>query len=459
MRTRRRAVPRGTNAGAVDDFSTDFLPKLHPIGGFASALADKVSDGMSSPYRRPHSSSVSPSGTPVAGSKPVVPGRSGPLPRTAIFTDTLDQVNGVSNTYQYLAAYCRRRKIDLDFFTYGSRTSLEKQGSVRIFRYRPRLPMRYYAGLVFDLWTPRGNLQEDCRQGGYDLIHAATPGSMGLNALAAADQLGLPLVGVYHTALPEYVGTRRRSLMARLGLPSDLLEQSTLEGCWKFVEWYYRHCEKVLAPSRSIARTLGRRIRVPMDCFSRGVDTRRFSPEHRRESSRTTVLYVGRVSVEKNLPLLARIFRRHGDACLQVVGDGPFRSRMEREAPSANFTGFLTGLELSRAYASADLFAFPSETDTFGNVVLEAMSSGLPVVVTDKMGPKELVEHGSNGFVASNDQEFELYLNRLIQDEALRRDMGARSREMALERTWDAVFGSLFDCYREVVQGHRERVA
>ena len=77
------------------------------------------------------------------------------MPRIAVFTDTLDQVNGVSNTYQYLAAYCRERKIDLDFFTYGSRTSLEKQGSVRIFRYRPRLPIHYYAGLVFDLWTIR----------------------------------------------------------------------------------------------------------------------------------------------------------------------------------------------------------------------------------------------------------------------------------------------------------------
>ena len=389
----------------------------------------------------------------------MVPGSSGPVPGVAVFTDTLDQVNGVSNTYRYLAAYCRRRKIDLDFYTYGSRTSLEKQGSVRIFRYRPRLPIRYYTGLVFDLWTPRGILLEDCLQGEYDLIHAATPGAMGLNALAAAGKLGLPLVGVYHTALPEYVETRRRSLMARLGLPSDLLERSTSKGCWKFVEWYYGHCGKVLAPSRSIARTLGRRIHVPMGVFSRGVDARRFSPEHRRESSGTTVLYVGRVSVEKNLPLLARIFRRHGDARLQVVGDGPFRRRMEQEAPAANFTGFLAGLELSRAYASADLFAFPSETDTFGNVVLEAMSSGLPVVVTDKMGPRELVDHGSNGFIASDDREFESCLNRLIRDPELRRTMGARSRQMALERTWDAVFGSLFDCYREVVQGYRQRVA
>ncbi len=394
-----------------------------------------------------------------AGSKTVVLGRSAPVPGIAVFTDTLDQVNGVSNTYQYLAAYCRRRKIDLDFFTYGSRTSLEKQGSVRIFRYRPRLPIRYYAGLVFDLWTPRGNLLKDCREGGYGLIHAATPGSMGLNALAAAKKLRLPLVGVYHTALPEYVETRRRSLMTRLGLPSDLLERSTLEVCWKFVEWFYRHCQTVLAPSSSIARTLERRIRVPMDRFSRGVDARKFSPEHRQEPARTTVLYVGRVSVEKNLPLLARIFRSRRDARLVVVGDGPFRSRMEREAPNAKFTGFVTGLELSRAYASSDLFAFPSETDTFGNVVLEAMSSGLPVVVTDKMGPRELVDHGSNGFIASNDREFERYLDRLIKDKELRRSMGARSRTMALERTWDAVFGSLFDSYREVIRECREPVA
>lgn len=394
-----------------------------------------------------------------AGSKPAVLDRSGPVPRIAVFTDTLDQVNGVSNTYRYLAAYCRRRKIDLDFFTYGSRTSLEKQGSVRIFRYRPRIPIRYYAGLVFDLWTPRGSLLEDCREGGYDLVHAATPGSMGLNALAAAKKLRLPLVGVYHTALPEYVGTRRGSLMTRLGLPADLLERSTLEGCWKFVEWFYRHCQTILAPSSSIARTLSRRIGVPLARFSRGVDTRRFSPEHRRESRQTTVLYAGRVSVEKNLPLLSRIFRRRFDARLLIVGDGPFRRRMEHETPAADFTGFLTGLELSRAYASSDLFAFPSETDTFGNVVLEAMSSGLPVVVTDKMGPQELVDHGSNGFIASNDREFERYLDRLIKDKELRRSMGSRSRTMALERTWDAVFGSLFDSYREVIRERREPVA
>ena len=381
------------------------------------------------------------------------------MPRIAVFTDTLDQVNGVSNTYHHLAGYCRRRKIDLDFYTYGSRTSMEKQGSVRVFRYRPRLPVRYYTGLVFDLWTPRRILLEDCRRGEYDLIHVATPGSMGLNALAAANKLELPLVGVYHTALPEYVSTRRRSLMERMGLPTDLLERLTMQGCWKYVRWFYRNCEKVLAPSRSIARTLSRRIGVPMDRFSRGVDTRRFSPQHRRESPRTTVLYAGRVSVEKNLPLLSRIFRRRRDARLLVVGDGPFRGRMEQSTPAADFTGFLTGLELSRAYASADLFAFPSETDTFGNVVLEAMSSGLPVVVTDKMGPRELVDHGSNGFIASNDREFERYLDRLIQDGELRRSMGARSRTMALERTWDAVFGSLFDSYREVIRECRERVA
>ena len=162
--------------------------------------------------------------------------------------------------------------------------------------------------------------------------------------------------------------------------------------------------------------------------------------------------------MEKNLPLLARIFRSRRDARLVVVGDGPFRSRMEREAPNAKFTGFVTGLELSRAYASSDLFAFPSETDTFGNVVLEAMSSGLPVVVTDKMGPRELVDHGFNGFIASNDREFERYLDRLIQDGELRRSMGARSRTMALERTWNAVFRSLFDSYREVIREYRERV-
>jgi len=159
------------------------------------------------------------------------------------------------------------------------------------------------------------------------------------------------------------------------------------------------------------------------------------------------VVYVGRVSVEKNLPLLARAFEGMEGAALKIVGGGPYLEKMKRECPSAAYTGMITGEELSRAYASADVFAFPSETDTFGNVVLEAMSSGLPAVVTDKMGPKEIVRDGETGFIASTHEEFIEKVRLLVSDEDLRMKMGRNAREYALTRSWERVFGELFAEY------------
>jgi glycosyltransferase involved in cell wall biosynthesis len=185
--------------------------------------------------------------------------------------------------------------------------------------------------------------------------------------------------------------------------------------------------------------------------FSRGVDSECFSPAYRKQSQTITALYVGRVSAEKNLGLLAKVFRNRSDVKLKIVGDGPYRGPLESSLPQACFTGFLTGIALSEAFASADFFVFPSETDTFGNVILEAMSSGLPVLVSDRMGPKELVSHGENGFIAGSEQDFSLFTDRLVQDPEMRSRMSWKARETALSRSWDNVFAGLFDLYFEVI--------
>jgi len=124
---------------------------------------------------------------------------------------------------------------------------------------------------------------------------------------------------------------------------------------------------------------------------------------------------------------------------------------MKQICPHAVFAGFLKGEELSRTYASADIFVFPSTTDTFGNVVLEAMSSALPVIVTDKMGPRELVTEGENGFIARDAVDFRQKLDLLIQDESLRKKMGTQARQYALTHSWEAVFHGLFHNYQRII--------
>ncbi len=162
------------------------------------------------------------------------------------------------------------------------------------------------------------------------------------------------------------------------------------------------------------------------------------------------MLYVGRVSTEKNLDVLTEIFKDQPEAKLMVVGDGPYRAEMQQLIPEASFTGFLQGEALSQAYASADIFVFPSTTDTFGNVVREAMSSGVPVVVTDKMGPKEQVVQGETGFITTDTADLAAKLNLLIRDEALRKKMGKNARNYALTQNWDAVFETLFEDYQRI---------
>jgi glycosyltransferase involved in cell wall biosynthesis len=214
----------------------------------------------------------------------------------------------------------------------------------------------------------------------------------------------------------------------------------------------------VVAPSEWTRSALVRRVRPPVGLFSRGVDTDRFHPCHRRERGRTTALHVGRLVVDKNLEVLVDLFRGRRDVDLVIVGDGPERAWLEPALPRARFTGHLTGEALSVEYASADLFVFPSETETFGNVALEAMASGLPVVTSDRMAAQELITEGVNGFVGTVGVDFHLKVDRLIRDAGLRRRLGASAREFALTRRWETVFEGLIDDYRRLAGPAADRI-
>ncbi|MBI9018386.1 MAG: glycosyltransferase family 1 protein [Phycisphaerae bacterium] len=374
--------------------------------------------------------------------------------KIALFTDTYDQINGVANTFRYLTRYCSENNLHLDVYTHSKDTdSCENIGSVNIYRYKPSLPIEIYPESIFDLKLPRLRLFKQFKSGNYDLIHTATPGSMGINALIAAKKYHVPMIGSYHTTLPEYVHDKINDIVAKMKLPSEHSGDRSESLMWKFMRWYYNQMQMVLAPSQFTKIQLEEKLDVPVEIFSRGIETERFDPNLRIEHDEVRVIYVGRVSIEKSLDTLAEIFQDKTDAQLIIVGDGPYMPDMQKLCGNGQFKGFLKGEELAREYASADIFAFPSTVDTFGNVVLEAMASGLPVVVTDKMGPKEIVQDSQTGFICTDKKHFAQKLQELIDDKALRRQMGKNARQYALTSSWAAVFATLFDQYQRSIEG------
>jgi glycosyltransferase involved in cell wall biosynthesis len=284
------------------------------------------------------------------------------------------------------------------------------------------------------------------------LVHIATPGPVGACGLLAAKLLGLPVVGSWHTELGPYA----------LHLTRDQLVADAFE---RYVEWFYRQCVLVLAPTNAVASTLvgkgfaADRLRV----WGRGVDADLFTPLRRSTELRARLapdggpllLYVGRVSREKRLEVLLEAFGRLAPGRpglrLAIVGDGPAREQLEQTAPDGvTFLGELRGPELARVYASSDVFCFPSTTDTFGQVLLEAAGSGLPRVAAAAGGAPELVRHGETGLLVAPDNAPALAqgIDSPLCDPALGARLGASAREWALGWTWDRSYEQLLDAYR-----------
>jgi glycosyltransferase involved in cell wall biosynthesis/predicted metal-dependent phosphoesterase TrpH len=368
-------------------------------------------------------------------------------PRALVFTDTLSEINGVAGTMRRLAAASR----DGTF-----------AGSVVVASHEPArpgvvtlppdwsLPLPSYEAidLCFPLPTDVLELVEAERP---DVIHVATPGPVGLCGLAIARLVGIPVVGSYHTELGPYA----------LHLTHDALAAEAID---VYVDWFYKQCATVLAPTWQVAEALGERGLPNVGVWGRGVDSERFGPERREEKLRRQLLggdegllllSVGRVSHEKRLNVLLEAYslvaQEPPHVRLVIAGDGPARDELEQTAPEGTvFTGELVGERLAALYASADVFCFPSTTDTFGQVLLEAGASGLPVVAAAAGGALELVHDAHTGLLVQPEQPhlFADALLRLTRDPALRRRLGDAGREAALARTWPAAIASLEAVYR-----------
>ena len=286
------------------------------------------------------------------------------------------------------------------------------------------------------------------------LVHIATPDPTGYKALLWAQKNNVQVVGSYHTHFTSY--------FKYYGLtPIEFI-------AWRYLSWFYNSCAHVYVPSQSMIDELETHNFDPgMKIWARGVNTKLFSPEKRDLEWRRAagfrdddivVTFVSRLVWEKELDTfrhsVQQVASKNPRVKALVVGDGPAKSELEQLMPEAHYTGFLEGEDLAKAYASSDVFLFPSHTETFGNVTLEAMSSGLPCLVADATGSKSLVEHGVNGGLAEpqNKVDFARKLAIIVADQNLRNKMKEASRKKALKYEWDEINGQLVRNYKEALE-------
>ena len=291
-----------------------------------------------------------------------------------------------------------------------------------------------------------------------DLVHFSTPSALGNYAVKFARQQGLPVTTIYHTHFPSFATYYLRYI--------PKIEKITEPIVYKLFA-LYRDCDVVFAPTPSMKEyLLGMDVQeANLKIWGRGVNTDRFNPEYRDMSiwpnqSTKKVLFVSRLVKEKEPKTLIRLHallaEKRPDIQMVITGEGPTRSKLEKNMPTAHFTGKLTGTDLSKAYASADVFVFPSTTETFGNVVLEALASGLPVVAADEGGPKDIIQNGKTGLLIEpqNEEAFFEAIVKLVDDQSYYQNMQKAALAYARSQNWESLCKELFGVYQSLVSAN-----
>ena len=352
--------------------------------------------------------------------------------KVALFTDTLDEINGVAVTIKKIIETADRRGIDLTVITCNNKeTSFSNK--TKSFKSIGDFSPSDYPDLTLH-FPPTLDVLDYFDQEGFTRVHVSTPGTVGLLALFIARLMDIPISATYHTDIPQCV----------MSFTNDAVVEKI---AWNYVVWFYNQMDEVLVPSKSTQDQIIEKGLSPekVKPLLRWVDVNVFSPKKRNPhvwekynlNGAIKFLYVGRVSKEKNLELLANAFidtiKAGFFSYLVIVGDGPFKTELESylKGYPALFTGFLTGEELATLYASSDVFVFPSAADTFGNVVLEAQASGIPVIVSDKGGPRELMVPSETGYMIKANDKPALAgaLTSLITNVETIKTMGEKARQ------------------------------
>lgn len=364
--------------------------------------------------------------------------------RVAIFTDTfLPQVNGVARTIGRLAVELTKRNID--YLILAPETGLS--GQEYNVHFSPGLQFPFYPECRLAV-PGLGDLSARLEEFSPDVVHLVTEFSMGLCGLKYAQSKGLPIVSSYHTNIPQYLSYYGFSFLS--------------EAAWKYMRWFHNQCPVNFCPSEDSMKLLVKNGILNLDIWGRGVDTKLFNParqdpafkKHLGADGKTVLLYVGRLAAEKDLDILMSAFRQVNlsgrNAHLVITGSGPLEESLKHEAnENITFTGYLSGEELAVAYASSDIFVFPSTTETFGNVVLEAMASGLPVVGAYSGGVRDNLIDNYNGLACRPRHAGDMAnaIKKLIADTGLAKELSVQARRHALEKSWDSAMQKIIRGY------------
>ncbi len=369
--------------------------------------------------------------------------------RIALFTESLPpQTDGVSHTMSRLAETLENLEIDYQFFSpFKPDASINWHNRVREVISVPfPLYTDYRIGLpMFEkLYDALNNFSPD-------IIHVASPTPLGIAGLDYADKFNLPAVSSYHTHFVSYFKYYGFRMAEKLG--------------WSYLRWFHNRSHTTFAPSTNVIEELEQQGFREVRLWPRGVNLNKFSPSFRDLRLRESIgakdipilLFVGRLVKEKDLDNLVeadKFLKNRGHMFkLIIVGDGPMREELMKTLPNAHFPGYQFSNDLSRWYASSDIFVFPSTTETFGNVIMEAFASGIPAIGVKKGGVADLITNGQNGFLTlpNEPKAFADKISVLLENETYRKKLGANARITASRKSWEAVNTKLIENYHNIL--------
>ncbi|WP_338447981.1 glycosyltransferase family 1 protein [Niallia oryzisoli] len=371
--------------------------------------------------------------------------------KVAIFTDTFyPEINGVARTLKKFTDHLSEQHIDFKVFAPKTSSSeyvtenIHRFGSLSFFLYpecRIALPNVMKIKTELECFSP-------------DIIHVATPFNLGLCGIYFAKKFDIPLVGSYHTDFDQYLAYYELHLLSKW--------------VWSYMAWFHNQLETTFVPSIETRQQLKERNFKNLKIWPRGVDCQLFHPFYDKSSVRKKyglskkylLSFVSRLAPEKDVNTLLHIAKTipqeiNKDIEWLWVGDGPIREVLEKEAPeNVTFTGYLKGKDLAEIYSASDLFVFPSPTETFGNVVLEALASGTPVIGADSGGVKNVITSGKTGFLCAPGEadEYNQAIVHLLSHDSLRWQMGMEGRNYALTQRWENIFNQLLSDYHHVIR-------
>jgi len=315
----------------------------------------------------------------------------------------------------------------------------------------PAVPIPQYPDYKLGFFRPETRRQLDAFAP--DIVHISTPDIVGKEFLHYAKKKALPLASAFHTDFPSYLKYYRLKFAER--------------PLWKYLTWFYNCCDIVFAPNESVRLKLEDQNIRNVEIWSRGVDKELFDPSRRSQElrtrwnadGRTIFIYTGRFVLYKDIEVVMKVYERFLEAGYAdrvrfvMIGSGPRESEMKRRMPEAVFPGYLTGVELAEAYASGDIFLFPSVTEAFCNVVLEALASGLPAVVSDEGGCRDIVEKSGGGLVARSGDVDDFFGKCLeLSGNAVRcRELKAHGLAFAETKSWSVINSVVIERYQNMV--------